>query len=850
MKKTYRAFSAGILSEEVYARYDVDKYGSGCLDLTNMVIMAQGGVYKRPGTRFLAPCGNSNKKVRNIKFQFSTEQSYSLEFGEFYMRVFKDGGQVLEVAKTVTGVTQANPGVITSNAHGYSNGQEVFFSGVGGMWELNGRNFKVANVTANTFTLKHLTGGDVDTTGFTAFTAGGDVARVYEIATPYLEKELFALYKAQDADKMTICHPSHDPYELSRTGHTSWTLTKASFAPLITQPTALTAVATTGVSSAVTYKYKVTAVKSDNYEESLVGQQATKAITGATQANPCAITAAAHGYATGDEVYIDGILGMTELNKRYFIITVTGANTFTLNGVDSTAYTAYTSGGTVGRTIASCTNDLGVAGNKNTVSWAAVAGAIKYNIYKEKAGTYGFIGAAESLSFIDDNIDPDVSKTPPRTRLPFDGVNNKPSVVGFHKQRRVFAGSNNKPDTMEMSRAGMYGNMTTSIPNQPDDAISFALASGEVNKIMHLISLRDLLTLTSGQEWRITSDGGLAPSTVEAVPETGYGSDTNNPVPPILIGNTGLFTSDYGRAVRDYRFTFDVDGYEGNDLTILAKHLFKDRYIVDWAYAKVPDKVVWCVMSDGSLLTLTYMREHQVWGWAEHATDGFYESVCAIPDPTNRRDAVYFVVRREVANPILGLDPVMVRYQEILESYIDTSSEDAYFVDCGLSYSGVETNELRGFWHLEGKTLRINGNGNNLAPVVVSGGKVTLQRKVTKAHGGLGYKSFLRPMPTEMDTQQGSTKASPKQIPVGYVEVYRTRGLKGGQAPDDETFGEMVPQFEGLDLSNPIELYTGYWKMAASCYWSRENVAPYLEHDYPLPCKILSVTPALNIGDL
>lgn len=71
----------------------------------------------------------------------------------------------------------------------------------------------------------------------------------------------------------------------------------------------------------------------------------SKTVTAATQANPVQITAAAHGFTTGDEIMLTGIGGMTQITDRIFTITVVDANTFTLNGVDGTAFTAYTSGG-------------------------------------------------------------------------------------------------------------------------------------------------------------------------------------------------------------------------------------------------------------------------------------------------------------------------------------------------------------------------------------------------------------------------------------------------------------------------------------------------------------------------
>lgn len=71
-------------------------------------------------------------------------------------------------AKTITGITAADPPVVTSAAHGYTNGQIVYISGVVGMTQLNGRVFVVANQTTNTFELKGIAAA-----GYTAYSSGG-----------------------------------------------------------------------------------------------------------------------------------------------------------------------------------------------------------------------------------------------------------------------------------------------------------------------------------------------------------------------------------------------------------------------------------------------------------------------------------------------------------------------------------------------------------------------------------------------------------------------------------------------------------------------------------------------------
>lgn len=224
----FSAFTAGEISPRLEGQISLERYRQGLSDLTNMVVMPHGGVQRRPGTEFLGEVKNSAVKTRLIPFQFKTSDTYILEFGQETMRVYRNGLQVLTgSAKTITAVTKANPGVLTSNSHGFSNGEEIYITSVGGMTELNGRNFIVANVTTNTFTLKDAFGVDINTTSFTTYTSGGTADKIYEISTPYVEADLFALRYAQSADTMYIVHPSYDIRVLGRTGSAAWTLTTA-----------------------------------------------------------------------------------------------------------------------------------------------------------------------------------------------------------------------------------------------------------------------------------------------------------------------------------------------------------------------------------------------------------------------------------------------------------------------------------------------------------------------------------------------------------------------------------------------------------------------------------------------
>lgn len=217
-------FTAGELSPRLMGRVDLSRYFNGCRTLENFIVMPHGGIIARPGSRHVCEVKDSSKPTKLISFEFSETESYILEFGDQYIRFFSNNGQVVETAKNITGVTQANPAVVTSAGHGYSNGDHVWIAAVAGMTELNGRRFTVANATANTFELS-----GVDSTAFGAYVSGGTVSKVYEKTSPYSTTDIFELQVAQSADVMYIVHRSHAPRKLSRTAHTNWTLATPSF---------------------------------------------------------------------------------------------------------------------------------------------------------------------------------------------------------------------------------------------------------------------------------------------------------------------------------------------------------------------------------------------------------------------------------------------------------------------------------------------------------------------------------------------------------------------------------------------------------------------------------------------
>ncbi len=279
-KAYIRSFAGGEISELLFGRLDLVKFQTGLADCLNFRVTPQGPVENRAGFAYVNKAKFSGKKSVLIPFSFNTEQTFALEFGDLYVRFHTLGSTLLEAGLPITGITQATTGVLTYTGTDPTNGEWMYLSGIGGMTALNARYVVVTNVNAgaNTFELYDLFGAPIDTSAYPAWTAGGTAARVYEVATPYLEADLFGIHFVQSADVLTLVHPSYEPRELRRLGATNWTLTPISFVPTIATPAVPTVTPNGGGGTPVSYDYLVTAIAADTLEESLPSPSANASI--------------------------------------------------------------------------------------------------------------------------------------------------------------------------------------------------------------------------------------------------------------------------------------------------------------------------------------------------------------------------------------------------------------------------------------------------------------------------------------------------------------------------------------------------------------------------------------------
>lgn len=310
-------FSGGEVSEEIFGRFDSDLYKNSLQRCENFLSLIQGPVQYRGGFTFVHPT-NLQQTARIERFKFSDSQVFILEFTNAKLRIYEDAAVTVESSSaTITGITRANPGVITSAGHGFVTDDEIYIASVVGMTELNGRFFRVVYINANTFSLKDIFGNAVDTSTFHAYSSGGTATKVYSLASPYLTADLDQFQFDQEGNIAYFSHRGFAPYKLTRVSATSWTFSTYS---RTTDPFIA----------------------------------AAKTITGATQANPGVITAVGHGYSTGNRILISSVGGMTQLNGNSYLVVKLGVDTFSLTTlagvpVNTSTYGAYTAGGTAQR---------------------------------------------------------------------------------------------------------------------------------------------------------------------------------------------------------------------------------------------------------------------------------------------------------------------------------------------------------------------------------------------------------------------------------------------------------------------------------------------------------------------
>jgi len=261
------------------------------------------------------------------------------------------------------------------------------------------------------------------------------------------------------------------------------------------------------------------------------------------------------------------------------------------------------------------------------------------------------------------------------------GFANSPGAVSYFEQRRCFAGSYVNPQNIWMTKSGTESNMSYSLPIRDDDRIKFRVAAREANTIRHIVPLNQLILLTGSAEWRVSSvnSDAITPTSISVRPQSYIGASN---VQPVIINNSLVYCAARGGHLRELGYSWQSNGFITGDVSLRAAHLFDTYEVVDLTYSKAPNPVVWCVSNSGKLLGLTYVPEQQVGAWHWHDTEGEFKSCAVVAE--GDEDILYVVVKRKTT---FGQEQQYI--ERMNPRKFGGKLEDAYYMDCGLSYDGT-----------------------------------------------------------------------------------------------------------------------------------------------------------------
>lgn len=323
-----------------------------------------------------------------------------------------------------------------------------------------------------------------------------------------------------------------------------------------------------------------------------------------------------------------------------------------------------------------------------------------------------------------------------------------PSSVAYFEQRRTFGGSLTRRQRVTMTSSATESDVSFSIPTVDSDRISFDVAAREGGAILHIVPISHLMVLSNSTEYRVTpiNDDAITPTSISIRPQSFVGASRAQPA---IVNNNAIFVANRGGHVREMGFGQNVLSYLTGDLSLRATHLFDGLEIEQIAYSKAPQPIIWFISSNGDLLGLTYIPEETVLGWHHHETDGTFES-CAIVSEGDE-DHLYVIVRRTI-------NGVPVRYVERMANLaldLTTPLISGFFVDAGLTYTGVPATVITGLAHLEGEAVVVLADGLVVRGLTVTSGQITLATAASTVHVGLAYITELETLPTTLQLPAG-----------------------------------------------------------------------------------------------
>lgn len=653
------AFSGGVLSKAFTARPDVEKYDLGLREGSNWFIDFRGGASTRPSLEFIDYLMYTDTKVRPVAFNFNSQlaNTYLMLFGNQYIRFVQDGAYVLEATKAIVSITTGDPTTVEVTGHGYSNGDLIKIAGPS---QYEPYLFEVSNVATNTFDLVLPDGTNLDSTGFTAYVSGGTVARVYTVSTPYTAANLDGLSFDQFRDEVIITSTDYPAKKLIRYDTTNWTLSNVNFDGNTNAPTGVSS--TPSSASTASIIYGVTGINLDGQESYMkdmvlnTGLLDISSTAGHIEINWDIETNTEYYNVYRSLIYANSA-DMTYGQELGYLGKAFGT-TFTDTNIvpDFTKhppqrYNPFENGAVLHLNVTALGSGYGK--NTTTVSLSGGTGFEGIPVINNAGEILGVrilspgsgYTSSSTVTFTDSGGTPGSGAT--ATAVTTEASGNYPNSSIMFKQRRLYLSTVNKPMTIFGSRTGAYDDFTYSLDATAADSFELSLDSPELTPIKYgVVGPLGLFVFTEKSVYEINSVTGQAfsPTSAKAEPRMGVGVAD---VKPLTVDDGFLFLQSKSTSVRAIHPTSLQNSYQIKDISVFSSQFFtSSNQITSWTKAINPDRLLWASRADGTMLTCTYVPEHNVYAWANHFTNGEVEYVESVFE--NGLDRTYAVVKRTV----------------------------------------------------------------------------------------------------------------------------------------------------------------------------------------------------------
>ena len=850
-------FTAGELSPRLYGRTDLGRYDNGATVIENFLVQPHGGLTRRPGTEYVATVKTVADKTRLISFQYNVEQVYIIEMGNNYMRFYKDGGQIvdgssnaIELATNYTTAQIANvkfaqtadimylvhpdhpPRKLTRSSHTSWSIADVDLQR-GAMLDPN---------TTTTTLIASARTGNVNITASASLFTSADVGRLVQLHEGFAKiasitsatVAVAAVQKLEDGRTElmptyatdTISFHEGDPNSTGLEHNDRLEDTAGEFIDQGFKP---------GM------KVTLTGSTSNNFTNFLCVDVTDTTLTIAP-GNDLA------GEAAGDDVTLVGslIASTTWRLGAFYIGSYPSCVAFYEQRL-VLAGTAFQ-----GQTIFFSQSgdfenfEIGVDANDGL---QYTIGSNEVNIIRYLVSGSQLVVGTSGGEFVVKASGFDEPLTPVNTQIKqqttFGSANIQPLLVGNstlfvqrakRKIRELNFSSESAsyvaPDMTILAEHITEGGLEELAYQQEPDSVAWCVRSDGVLACMTFRREEQVVA------WhRHTLGGRFGACTVTV-------SDYEN----IAVGTTLIFTKSNGEKVT---FTSEAAGSSNPASATGFRPNTNNNTTADNIFTTINAHADFTVANPSAAVVTITETVHGSSGFLSCASSDIVrlttadegiavvETVTTIPGDLDE-DQVWFIVKRTINGST-------TRYIEYLSGFdFGNDVTNAFFVDCGLTYSGTAATSISGLNHLEGQTVSILADGAAHADKVVASGAITLDRSVTKAQIGLQYSSKLETLRIDAGSAMGTSQGKNKRIGEVTVRLYRSVGLKVGTSSTQLDTVNFRSSADKMDKA--LSLFSGDKTVEFNGGYDDDATITIVQ-DLPLPMTILALFPTLSVFD-